>query len=625
MTPAHTFPAMEQARSNKLRWLREWWRAIGIGALLCIAVIAYGPASNADRATSDSLLTIQKRGASKDLLLVEITPADLREYGRPLMSRENQARLLNSIASAGPERVLFDLYLAERIDPEADAQMERALARFGKDRLGLVSAPGPNDLPDPMFAQHGTILDARLTPAVDGWHRALGRARGERGANPARWLAEGTFDPTPVAIDIGIDHSGYDRVDAGAVIEGKVDLAGRTIIVSAGPDVAPTRAYLPRSESASRAVVIATATQSVAQGFDETSEIGGWANRGLQLFGALLGLLCAAIASSGRRLVALAAASLAVLMVSHVSLAGHMGVAVTPTIAVTCFFIMLNATLFRRLRVMSLMTNFLRGDLSPEEAWAWRVSEQSPFPAMLFAADGRVKRANAAASDLSARYSDEIAALALPRPGEKASEIEFDSHAGLPLCFELEWPFEHLPIARLRDVSVARSAQRDLMAQLNRDELTGCLNRRGLKEELARLTEQRADYAAFYIDLNGFKQVNDTYGHDVGDDLLVKAAKALRAMTRGDAAIARLGGDEFAVVIEGSSSSSQGELVASRIADALDISFSKDDISAQAKIAGAVGFASPRYHGEDPDEVIRRADQMMYRRKSEMKRVPQAA
>lgn len=80
------------------------------------------------------------------------------------------------------------------------------------------------------------------------------------------------------------------------------------------------------------------------------------------------------------------------------------------------------------------------------------------------------------------------------------------------------------------------------------DPLTGIANRAGLEQALAAAASGRGSYAVILLDLDGFKLVNDSYGHAVGDGVLVEVARRLTALVPADGAVARLGGDEFVVV-----------------------------------------------------------------------------
>ena len=105
-----------------------------------------------------------------------------------------------------------------------------------------------------------------------------------------------------------------------------------------------------------------------------------------------------------------------------------------------------------------------------------------------------------------------------------------------------------------RDVTELRSLQESLSARALRDPLTGLANRHLLNEllEVALARTHRSDLplAVAFLDLDGLKIVNDTYGHDAGDFVLCETARRLVALTRTADVVARLGGDEFVIVYE---------------------------------------------------------------------------
>ncbi|RDJ93487.1 GGDEF domain-containing protein, partial [Lacticaseibacillus rhamnosus] len=99
-----------------------------------------------------------------------------------------------------------------------------------------------------------------------------------------------------------------------------------------------------------------------------------------------------------------------------------------------------------------------------------------------------------------------------------------------------------------------------------------------LTEECARSNRSGEPFALLVIDLDGFKQVNDSFGHSLGDDLLKAVARRLRECVRGTDTIARLGGDEFAVVQVGTHSQpTEAALLASRLVDVISAPYDLND------------------------------------------------
>jgi diguanylate cyclase (GGDEF)-like protein len=153
------------------------------------------------------------------------------------------------------------------------------------------------------------------------------------------------------------------------------------------------------------------------------------------------------------------------------------------------------------------------------------------------------------------------------------------------------------------------------------DGLTGLANRNLFKERLdAALARHRrlgAEFAVFLLDLDRFKTVNDTLGHQAGDKLLKGVAERIKA-TCGDADIAaRLGGDEFAVIATPGNGNlpHRAEILAAQLIEAIS---APDEIEGRPVVVGcSIGIALVPAHGERIDEILRNADLALYRSKSE--------
>ncbi|MEQ1786116.1 MAG: GGDEF domain-containing protein [Acidimicrobiales bacterium] len=163
-------------------------------------------------------------------------------------------------------------------------------------------------------------------------------------------------------------------------------------------------------------------------------------------------------------------------------------------------------------------------------------------------------------------------------------------------------------IVTLDDVTERRREEEDLRRRANYDPLTGLLNRAALLDEMeGRLA--RGPLTAIYCDLDGFKTVNDTYGHAGGDELLVEVAKLLTSMARSTDAIGRLGGDEFVIVCDGLTKPHTTNLIA-RLGDAFDVGLG---------VRISVGVAGSRAGGTAAD-LLARADRAMYDNKRRLQR-----
>ena len=593
--------------------VRGWWRvlltALGLLALVWIA----RPSQTVDTRLSDTLLVSQKTAPAADFLIIEITAADVRRFGgAPPMNREGVALMMEQLVRSNPKRVMLDLFLGDALSPEWDAHIAAAASRLGPARLGLVSSPTPDSPPYAAFARHSTVLDARLTPDTDGWHRSTGDKALGMGPMAGHWLATGRSLSAPIDLDIRIASRRYARMSLLDFLERKPDLAGRTVIVGTSARIAPTRAFLPQTSVADRAAVIALGAQSVRSDYGAMRRLGERANQALLVLAVALGIACGLRARSSRGYAFLLASGVIALFVLAAELVIQLATPAHPATAIGVFLFMANATLVDRLKILPMVNSFLRGDVSPEEAWAWRTWETAQWPVLLIGADGRIKRSNAAARGLVEEQGDALARLCLPRLGERAREAVVAHGDGRSDSFEIDWPHQALAIAVLRETGAAQAAAREMQAQLLTDELTGAANRRGFDQALHEASKWHAPFTVFYIDMNGFKAVNDTWGHDAGDELLVVSLARLKAQVRAGDTVARLGGDEIAVLMPGAMAQDSARDQAARFVSALSQGVRLTCIDATVHPGAAIGWAMPELPGEDVARVLRRADQAMY-------------
>ncbi|MDQ1654012.1 MAG: hypothetical protein QOI35_3212 [Cryptosporangiaceae bacterium] len=175
----------------------------------------------------------------------------------------------------------------------------------------------------------------------------------------------------------------------------------------------------------------------------------------------------------------------------------------------------------------------------------------------------------------------------------------------------------HGIVVNARDITDSRRLQEQMSHQALHDALTGLPNRRLFYERLEHTDERRRrggseDLALVFVDLDGFKPVNDTLGHDAGDELLRQVSHRFKACLRTGDTLARVGGDEFAVLLDELAGPEDAVAVADRIVASLHAPFA---IHGENVWIGASVGVAPVEAGSDPHQAMRAADTAMYRAK----------
>jgi diguanylate cyclase (GGDEF)-like protein len=167
----------------------------------------------------------------------------------------------------------------------------------------------------------------------------------------------------------------------------------------------------------------------------------------------------------------------------------------------------------------------------------------------------------------------------------------------------------------MHDISAHKAVEARLDRAARHDPLTGLINRSELVRLLAALDphDDGPNVAVIYLDLDGFKLVNDSRGHQVGDELLVAVARRIRAAIRPEDSLARLGGDEFVVVCPRLADPADARAVAERVRATLDTPVSIE--GREHRISMSLGISLSRSGRVNPPELLRQADMAMYRAK----------
>ncbi|HEY0560260.1 MAG TPA: diguanylate cyclase [Frankiaceae bacterium] len=262
-----------------------------------------------------------------------------------------------------------------------------------------------------------------------------------------------------------------------------------------------------------------------------------------------------------------------------------------------------------------------------------RLAESLPVGVVQTAADGRVVYANSQALALFGPELDSIDSVVAGLPADDAARVRgcftsvLDGAAGGETEAALPCPekITHLSVvvrrldegsvttgavACFNDVTDSLELRRQLQERARIDPLTGSFNRAAVLETLeGALDRAGRGVAAVFIDLDGFKQINDTLGHQAGDELLCRVADVLRASCRDRDAVGRLGGDEYLVACLDVHSAEAARRVAQRFADALARAAG---LAGATGIAASLGVAWTRPLVATAPQLIAAADAAMY-------------
>jgi diguanylate cyclase (GGDEF)-like protein len=248
------------------------------------------------------------------------------------------------------------------------------------------------------------------------------------------------------------------------------------------------------------------------------------------------------------------------------------------------------------------------------------VLDRLPMPVVVTGEDGGVVFANPAAQALTgpidavlARATDgtSVDLLGLA-PGETGLELLINDSAHVVVDTV---PTPHGTVMTMLDVTARHDYERRLEHAALHDPLTGLANRALLWQRFAAVT---GPYAVLLVDLDGFKMVNDTRGHQAGDEVLCRVAERLREACDQDATVARLAGDEFAVLLPGArarQATAAAEVVRGIFTTEITVA------AGPVWVGGSIGYAlgGP---GRTPDEVLAGAYAALYASKHGRRAVP---
>lgn len=223
-------------------------------------------------------------------------------------------------------------------------------------------------------------------------------------------------------------------------------------------------------------------------------------------------------------------------------------------------------------------------------------------------------------SELKSQEKDYVPVLAVTgEPGHKLRALQAGAKDFVSKPFD--WDEVFVRVYNMIEIKLlldeAREQAKQLEAMALQDPLTGLANRRLLPERawtaIAHARRNKGQMALVCLDLDGFKEVNDTFGHPVGDRLLQMVARRLLSAVREEDTVARLGGDEFTIALWQVTGTEDAITVASKLIDAVARPYTIDD--QLMSVTTSAGISIYPLHGEDVEALVKVADQALYQAK----------
>lgn len=633
-----------------MRGLRRhgWWTialaAFGLAALLRFA----GFLQPLEFVAADGLARLLTRQVESDIVIVGIDARSLAALDRWPWPRRHHAGLIEQLNRAAPRRVFLDIDFSSHSNALDDARLESALAGWNGRRIVLPAFFQPVTPADtaptftrPLrrFARHAELAAVNRRPGADGLEREW-RSTWQAGGRRLRSIIDpdGRLpEQTVVPIDYSISPDSFEYVSYVDLLQGRVPphrLAGRTVYVGATAIELGDMVPVPLYRSLPGIVVQALATESVNVGV--LSRLPEWL---FALALACWSLLCATMlrARAWRRNAGVLAGAIALLAAASLyAYSAHRLMLEIVPFAFATLGIFLAVTLRSLDRQTWRAVTYALG-MRQRDALLKSIVHSSTDCILCVDEMGGIRSANPAAARLFACPAADLLGMplsrlipalgAVPDPGGVHSLVaqdgtisEWDACTPGGQVFPVELAVgrvrlhtERLYTAIVRDISERRAQQRRLEHQATHDSLTLLPNRAALMQRLDGALAAEGPHwpvGLLMLDLCRFKEVNDTLGHNVGDQVLREVARRFRETVGLHGFIARIGGDEFTVVIDRLDSQATIARISQWLADCLRAPIDVAGISIEVGVS--IGVARCPQDAADPQTLLKHADVAMY-------------
>jgi diguanylate cyclase (GGDEF)-like protein/PAS domain S-box-containing protein len=631
---------------------RFGWPAVALCVFAAVALLrAGGFLAPFENAAADARATVLRHEVDSPIVIVGIDAQSLSELRAWPWPRRTHARLIEKLQQSAPRRVFFDIDFSSPSNPEDDALLAAAFAAWPREPIVLPvffqytsSADGDVVLTRPLepFAQHATLASANLRRSEDGLVRSMSTSWHYGSAHFPTTIAAVSEPRTEaereVPLDFSISPASFGYVSYADVLAGRVDpsvFTGKTVFIGNTSSELNDMFAVPVYHWQPGVVVQALGAETIRQGIPYSLPVWLLSVLAAALTTTLAALFCA---WSWRRNLALLGGTLAAIgLASLYAYAAHrLTIEVVP-LALATLGTFVVATV-RSLDEQTLRAIAYAFGLRARDALLNSIVESSTDGIVCMKEDGHIQTANAAAARLFG-CSDADALIGAPiqrfipllpldqtggttHPFETLSSSlsEWEARTAAGDAFPVELSIsrvrlneERLYTAIVRDISQRRAHQRALEHQASHDSLTELPNRAALALHLdhaLKWGDKSKPLALFMLDLCRFKEVNDTLGHNVGDNVLCEVARRFRGTIGEHGFIARIGGDEFTVVLSDIADVTIIEETARRLQQSLSAPIDVSGISIEVGLS--IGVALYPLDALDADTLLKHADVAMY-------------
>ncbi len=628
-------------------------------AIIFLAVAAFylsGGLRFVDNKVHEAHFSVFGRDATADLVIVTIDAESLEELGTWPWPRDYHARVLEALLDAGADRIAFDVDFSSASEPKGDSRFEQALARAGsrvilpvfkQHRQGKAGDTGII-LTEPLaaFRDKAALASVSLRPDPDGVIRRVTIQEPWKGGTVPFLAAElaglDSYPPGPYYIDFGISPNTIPQISYADVLAKRFDpgrVAGKRVIVGATAVQLGDNLSAPRWGIIPGVRVMGLIYQSLVQNrllhrldpllvlalaglvtFAFGPRCAGWSWRKSLAFLVLTwaAVAAAAMAAHQERLIldisAIVAATGLCFVSGIISRSNWMTVHIRRQgVEIRNKDTMMKGvvrTSFDGILVLDeigviLDANPAAGNLFGEDA---KGLAGRPIGTLIPDATGLISRQGSGAAPTADARRHEIVA-------QRADGSKFPVEIAMR---EMTTDDGRWQIAFVRDITDRKTHQDALEHQALHDALTGLPNRtylsRRLGETIRRASRTGEQFALLILDLDRFKEINDTLGHHIGDLVLQHIAKRLVTPLRGSDMIARLGGDEFAILLTPVAGEASVTKLAGRLEKALETPVQCKGMALD--VGASIGVAIFPEDGTDATELVQKADVAMYMAKN---------